>query len=293
MFEENRITCCLNCSSSNPKLTLARLLEELYAGMATNKLAEPFLSSLLPGVLVPVGDRKRTNDDPHKQSSSDQDSPSPLKAGGDALEARSPPLEGLFSLLQRVRRLSFSSYEAFVAEVTSLRKAVERILQEYYQSVGDDKGGDAEGLVSFHHGDLSKHCVMLSFDSVVYEALHLSMGRQLRLRGITNRFSAPSGHKLGSAVLEERMLSLWRQECSLPLAQYLQHRDVSAVYSGVVNVVSPRSLSAWCRYLDSAALRPSSVEKEVSVSILVFVSLAITFGGRNRTEPRALKVLIV
>lgn len=287
--DDHKIACCLNCNSSNPRLALARVLEEVYAYMASQKLAEPFLHPLLPMTRTASSpDCDEENDGMHEENEKRVELvrspllPSPLLNHSPSASTPfisdlpsspqftpppSPSEEGvpdLFAVQEKIRMLSYSSYAEFLHDLAVVRDKTIRILNR-------------EISPTHIANEPTQHCIVQSFDSMAYNAFHPSHDKKVRLAAIEDRIrgrGSGQGQSRGSSValLEERMLELWRRECIWSLGQYFSG-SASAIgrksktgsggnLSVDVVVVSPRTFMGWCEYLKSAKMVPGPQNEE-------------------------------
>jgi hypothetical protein len=238
--------------------------------MASQKLAEPFLHPL-----IPLTYNAKVDPDPDHGENGYSAATSSPKSLGKARYSPSPCspayspahssrgescVADLFAVQEKIRRLAYCSYSEFLCDLTSLRNETLRLIRS---------------MDSTYEGpsDASEHCLVQSFDSMAYNAFHPSYDKKTRLVGIEERIAAAgdvgAGLGLGRgssvALLEERMLAVWRLECLRPLTQYFV-RSASAVlgfrkdgkvsFSADVVAVSPRSFRGWCDYVKTSRVVP-------------------------------------
>jgi len=237
-IKDGKIKCCLNCALPNPRLALARFLEEIWVEIACNRLADPFLRPLLPGVLDCTKDFTSVHPVP---SPSDSTSNSSVSSISTPVSLQNQDMLGL---LEKIRSLEYDSHEAFAADISSLRQYLERSLRgALAMQYGSDINSEVEESIV---------CILQSFDSITHDALHLSYNRRVRLTGVENLKKQYKARASVSA--EEHLVSLWRREC--------EYRMAGDEGDGARSV--SRSMSEWCRFIDSAGLCAEPEEQNTS-----------------------------
>ncbi len=222
---------CAICINQDHPLQLARLLEKVLASMFLNKLSTPFLCPLLP-----LPDL--------------EDCAVSVSAAGRGVDP-SYDTADLFSVLHKVRRLEYQTFEQFRSDLGKVRENIVVVLSNIYlkKNVDPDVSGSSSSeniLVNYSPEYESKkdawvknHCLLQSFDSVCDAAVNLSSEKQKILTELSMR---ATGAALSLSF--PNTLRLWRRECSAGLP---------APFTGLHRVTA-RSEELWCKQMELAVV---------------------------------------
>ena len=290
---------CLNCSSRDPTLKLARLLEKAWYRLSSSRLAVPFLRPLLPITSSPtIATMESTPDDEDPvteviggsvASSRGRGRPigavdMPSELGNSSFEHSDdhsdPAAFDFLSLLERIHRLAYRSAGDFYSDLNTLRRQVQEKIDRLHSSscpIGID-GGEGEAA---YHREPSSHSVLLALDTAVDACHEFLAGKSLwiesleqsirdRSEGESRRHDVSEGMLLAPADTASLMKRLWRVECEHVVPKEVLSRCLLGGRSRCYDVqqfsVPHRSLAGWKRFVEMGAMPASSVRCSSSIS---------------------------
>jgi hypothetical protein len=242
---------CLNCSSRDPTLKLARLLEKAWYRLTSSRLAVPFLRPLLPITSSPTIATMGSQQGERSESVPDDEDPVTKVIGGSVASRRGrgrpigamdmpselgdssfehsddhsdPAAFDFLSLLERIHRLAYRSAGDFYSDLNALRRQVQEKIDRLRRSSCSPIGIDSGESEAADQREPSSHSVLLALDTAVDACHEFLAGKSLwiesleqtirdRSEGESRRHDVSEGMLIAPTDASSLMKRLWRVEC--------------------------------------------------------------------------------